>query len=359
MTENEKSESRDLGSTIRIVDANANRATEGLRVVEEYLRFHQQDKLLSKTCKKLRHQVSRTVAQLVSPQDRVACRSTETDVGTQVRVDSEYVRQDPWGIVLANMKRATEALRVLEEYAKLLSADAAKEFESLRYQTYTLEKSIGHLVRAEQSIDRALLYVLIDGSHGYGDAFRSRVELLLKSEVDVIRIRAKDAEDRDVVDCARGINNLCKSAGKLFVVNDRPDIAQVIGSGALHLGQTEMRVADARAIVGPDTLIGVSTHTLLQAEQAVRDGADYIGVGPVFASKTKQFANHVGLEFIEAVAQNIELPFFAIGGIDEIRLPEVIAAGAKRVAVSHAVWQAADPIEAAQRIRDQLVRPKT
>ena len=141
----------------------------------------------------------------------------------------------------------------------------------------------------------------------------------------------------------------------LFIINDRPDIARVVNADGVHVGQSELSVADARAIVGPDVLVGVSTHSLSQAKQAVTDGADYLGVGPVFSSKTKQFDQLAGLEFVKQVHAEIKLPFFAIGGIDDARLPELIAAGGYRAAISRAIWHASDPSETARRIKEELV----
>ena len=346
---------RDQAAVFRVVDANANRATEGLRVVEEFLRFRWEDRLLSETCKSIRHEVSRTVVSLMPSEQRVACRSTETDVGVQVQGETEYSRPGLIDVAQANAKRATEALRVMEEYSKLFSSDAAKQFESLRYRTYTLEKAIGHLVRGNQRLQTAHLYVLIDGHYGFGDEFKNRVENLAKSDVDIVQLRAKDATDRDIVQAAREIGEILHAADVLFIINDRPDIARVVNADGVHVGQSELSVADARAIVGPDMLVGVSTHSLSQAKQAVTDGADYLGVGPVFSSKTKQFDQLAGLEFVKQVHTEIKLPFFAIGGIDDARLPELIAVGGYRAAISRAIWRASDPSETARRIKEELV----
>ena len=274
-------------TVLRIVDVNANRATEGLRVVEEYLRFEWQDAGLSARCKSIRHKVSKTVAAMVSASARVACRSTDTDVGTQVQGDTEYQRAATQDIALANFRRVTESLRVLEEYGKLASVEIAQQFESLRYETYTLEKSLGHLYRGEDAMSDARLYVLIDDADGFGDVFWNRYEQLLESEVDMVQLRAKDTPDRQLADVACRLSDCCRTAGKLFIVNDRADIARIAHADGVHVGQNELSPAEARSILGADKLIGVSTHSIQQAQQAIRDGADYIGVGPVFPSTDK------------------------------------------------------------------------
>ena len=136
----------------------------------------------------------------------------------------------------------------------------------------------------------------------------------------------------------------------MFVMNDRPDLAVLADADGVHVGQEELSVKDARTIVGADRLVGVSTHSIEQARQAVLDGADYIGVGPVFPSGTKQFDRLAGLELVRAVAAEVRLPAFAIGGITADNLPLVREAGLGRVAVSGAVASAADPGAAARRL---------
>jgi thiamine-phosphate pyrophosphorylase len=133
----------------------------------------------------------------------------------------------------------------------------------------------------------------------------------------------------------------------LFVVNDRPDIARLVEADGVHLGQDDLPVKEARRIVGADALIGVSTHNLEQLRQAIRDGASYLGVGPTFPSGTKSFDEFPGLAFVRAAVAETSLPVFAIGGINRDRIAEVVAAGARRVAVSSGVAQADDPRRAA------------
>jgi thiamine-phosphate pyrophosphorylase len=137
-------------------------------------------------------------------------------------------------------------------------------------------------------------------------------------------------------------------------MNDRADLARIAELGCLHLGQEDLAVSDARRIVGPSVRIGVSTHSLAQAQEAVLDGASYIGVGPVFPSLTKSFEQHAGVALVREVARQVRLPAFAIGGIGLDNLPQVLAAGMGRVAVSAAIWQASDPQGAAAAFQSVL-----
>jgi thiamine-phosphate pyrophosphorylase len=170
----------------------------------------------------------------------------------------------------------------------------------------------------------------------------------------VIQLREKQRSDRDVVAAARTLRKLTEGTDTTLIVNDRPDIARIVSADGVHVGQDELSVADARSIVGPDPLVGVSTHSMEQARQAVIDGADYIGVGPVFASRTKSFEEFVGLDLVRDVVSEIGIPVFPIGGITIDRVKGLRTVGATRVAVSSEIWLAEDPASAAVQFRSQL-----
>jgi thiamine-phosphate pyrophosphorylase len=137
-------------------------------------------------------------------------------------------------------------------------------------------------------------------------------------------------------------------------MNDRADLALLSAADGVHVGQDELSAKDARRLLGPAALVGVSTHSLAQAHAAVLAGADYIGVGPTFPSHTKQFQEFTGTELLQAVAADIRLPAFAIGGINAENLPLVLAAGFSRVAVSAAITGTLNPPEAVRTLLQQL-----
>jgi thiamine-phosphate pyrophosphorylase len=170
----------------------------------------------------------------------------------------------------------------------------------------------------------------------------------------VIQLREKDLPDREWLSRAREVRILTASAKARFVVNDRPDLARLAGADAVHLGQDDVAVRDARRIVGPSMLIGVSTHDRDQLDRAVLASASYLGVGPVFPSETKAFAELAGPAFVRHAAESTNLPWFAVGGINEQTLDEVLEAGARRVAVSAAVVHADKPCQAAAALRARL-----
>ncbi|NLF08059.1 MAG: thiamine phosphate synthase [Pirellulaceae bacterium] len=339
-------------AALRIIDAAANRAREGLRVVEDFARLTLDDRHLTELCKQLRHDLVEALLP-ISVERRLAARETRADVGTSLDAPSEARRETPADVLTANFSRAEESLRSLEEFCKLLDPAAAAAMKQLRYRTYTLQRAVCITDHARRRLVSARLYVLLDG-RATPEEFQRLVHALIGAGTDVLQLRDKRLDDRGLLDRAGLLAAAARAAGVLAIVNDRPDIAVLAGADGVHVGQEEMPVADARRVVGPDALVGVSTHSLDQARQAVLDGADYIGVGPVFPSETKQFAAYPGLEFVRAVSAEIGLPSFAIGGISPANLHEVLAAGAMRVAVGAAVTAAPDPAAAARQLRKLL-----
>ncbi len=202
-------------------------------------------------------------------------------------------------------------------------------------------------------LNEAALYALIDGGES-PMAFADLSKQLVAVGVDVLQLRDKTLGDRLLVQRARHLREQTRNSNTLFVMNDRPDIAVLSDADGVHVGQDDLSVADVRAIVGPDRLVGVSTHTLDQALAAAAEGADYIGVGPVFPSSTKRFDEFPGLELLRLTRVKVTLPMFAIGGITIENVQQVLDAGFHRIAVSGAITTAADPARAARRLLELL-----
>ncbi|QDU94278.1 thiamine phosphate synthase [Lignipirellula cremea] len=336
----------------RILDANANRAAEGLRVIEDYLRFALDDGLLSGGVKNLRHDLAEAISTLPS-RELHAARESQQDVGASLATPSEYRRESLPAIAAANFKRAEQSFRALEEYAKPVSVELARKMESLRYRLYTLEKAVSSLEQAGERLADCRLYVLLDGRVD-SRAFEQMANQLIAGGAAILQLRDKRLSDRVLLERALQLRALTRAAGVLFIMNDRPDLAVLSQADGVHLGQDELTVKQARTIVGPQRLIGVSTHSLEQARTAVLEGADYIGVGPTFPSTTKQFASFPGVDLLRQVAAEIRLPAYAIGGITLDNLDQVQAAGFPRVAVSGAILQASSPQTAAAQWRSRL-----
>jgi thiamine-phosphate pyrophosphorylase len=327
--------------TARILDACANRAREGLRVVEDYCRFVLDDALLSRLCKELRHDLNAALRD-ESAEELLSAREAQLDVGATIKTEAEQSRSTLVEVVQANLKRVQEALRSLEEYGKLRGPDLWARLEQLRYRAYTLERSVVLGGPARQRLRQARLYVLLSAAQCKYSLQRT-IEEAAAGGAAVIQLREKHLTDRDLLERARGVRRWTRQAGVLFIVNDRPDIARLVEADGVHLGQEDLSVRDAARILGPDALIGVSTHSLEQVRQAVLDGASYLGVGPVFPSATKDFAAFPGLAFVREALAETSLPAFAIGGVNLATLPQAAAAGVRCIAVSHAIAQAEDP----------------
>jgi thiamine-phosphate pyrophosphorylase len=285
----------------RILDANANRLLEGLRVVEEYLRFELDDLHLTQCCKQLRHDALGQLQRLDAHQ-RLTARDTLRDVGTAASTLQESQRINLADIAAASQKRVEQSLRCLEEYAKPIAPEIAGQFEALRYRSYVLGKAIGSTQQAVLRLAHARLYVLVDG-RANAQALEELVQSLVEAQTDMIQLRDKGLADRELLERARVVRRLTQDTSTLFIMNDRPDVARLAQADGVHVGQTELPVREARLILGPGRLVGVSTHSLQQARQAVLEGADYLGCGPVFPSPTKTFAELAGLDLLRQVAR--------------------------------------------------------
>ena len=254
---------------LRIVDASLNRAGEGLRVIEDFVRFVLDDPFLTTKTKELRHDLAAATDRIASS-DRHAARDTNRDVGTSISHDREEQRADAWDVCAASLKRTEQALRSLEEYGKLIDSSFARQIEALRYQLYTLEKAIDVGRSSRERLADVRLCVLLDGGTSPTE-FDRLVRELVEAGVGMIQLRDKQLDDRELIARARQLRQLTIGTHSLCVINDRPDIAAAVHADGVHLGQEDLTVKDARAIVGPRMLMGVSTHNIDQARAAVLD----------------------------------------------------------------------------------------
>lgn len=339
----------------RIIDANLNRAREALRVLEDYARFGLDDAAASKTLKRLRHALS-AAEQAWPIAERLAARDTPRDVGTRIRTRREATRGSVADIVTAAAKRLTEALRVIEEYAKLHDARTAVAIEQIRYAAYEVEKQLV-LSAARPSFERVRLYVLITESLCRGPWLRTAREAIAGG-ADCLQLREKNLDDSELLRRARTLVALCRGKGVLCIINDRPDIARLAGADGVHLGQTDMPIAAAREIVGAARLIGRSTHNLTQFRAALREAADYVAIGPMYDTTTKPQRHVPGPAILRklVVVNTKQIPAVAIGGITADRLDPILANGGRIVAVCAAVIGAANVRTAAAALKRKLMK---
>ncbi len=343
---------------IRIIDANANRAREALRVMEDAARFGLDDAVLSEQAKSLRHDLMDGIQGLGLEQAvLLAHRDTPGDVGTQISTQREAARADLAEVVGAAAGRLAEALRSIEESAKGLGKDGTA-FEALRYRAYTFQKDLTFALTAHRCPQWRLCVVLTNSlctRHSWQEVAR----LAIRGGADCLQLREKDLSDSEFFARARELIEIATASQSrpAVIINDRPDIAVLVGAAGVHLGQDDLPTRAVRKLSGKPLLIGRSTANLDQARQAIRDGADYCGVGAMFATTTKEKPRISGPEYLNAYLGDEKMaatPHLAIGGIDASNIGTLKDAGCRGVAVSSAICAASDPEKVARVIVDSL-----
>ncbi|HLO88617.1 MAG TPA: thiamine phosphate synthase [Nostocaceae cyanobacterium] len=330
----------------RILDANLDRAREGLRIIEEWCRFGLNHAQFAAECKQMRQEIGSW-----HTSELRAARDTLGDPGTNLTHPQEEQRTDIASLLHANFARVQEAMRVLEEYGKLHHAEMGKSFKQMRYQVYTLETNLLGFER-QQLLWRSRLYLVTSPEGNIVDT----VEEALKGGLTLVQYREKEGDDSDRLETARKLRQLCHKYNALFIVNDRPDIALAVDADGVHVGQKDLPVSVVRQLLGPQKIIGLSTTNPQEMQAAIAQNPDYIGVGPVYPTPTKPDKPAATLEYVSYVAKNCHIPWFAIGGIDTNNINEVINAGATRICVVRAIMKAEQPTLVTQYLLSQLHR---
>jgi len=335
-----------------VIDANANRAREGLRVCEDYARFMLDSAELTGRLKFLRHEMAAALGPVLA--EAILFRDTPGDVGTSIKTAAEQSREDVSAVVTAAGKRLGEALRAIEEFLKAIDPAAAAKIEAIRYQFYEIERQLALTLRPASKFAGVRLYVLITESL-CRRPWLETAEQAIVGGADCLQLREKSLESGEFFRRGRQLVELCRRHGVLCIINDRPDIAALVDADGVHVGQGDLPAVEARKIVGNGKIVGVSTHNLEQARQAVLDGADYIGVGPIFKSATKTRDFVAGLEYAAAASQAVKIPRVAIAGIGPQNVDDVMATGVNAVAVTAAVIGCDDVVGAARRLKKKIV----
>lgn len=332
-----------MPSIHRILDANANRAREALRVMEEAARFLLGDARLTGKLKLLRHDLAAALQVLPAMELH---RDAAGDVGAKAPTKSELDRGSPCDVAVAAGKRLSEALRAIEEYAKLLpppQSQLAAAAKSLRFRGYVLEHELLRLMSAAGGRQWKLCLLLTDSlctSHPWMHV----LEEAIAAGLDSVQVREKDMDASTLLTRTRLIVQRCHASGVSVIVNDRPDVAMLAGADGVHLGQYDLACDEVRKLAGRQLIIGVSTSNLDEARRAIELGADYCGVGPMFPTQTKHKDHIAGPAYLTQFVQQFpHQPHLAIGGINAERAAELRAAGCQGIAVSSAICSASDP----------------
>ncbi len=336
----------------RILDANMNRAREALRVMEEFARFVLEDAGLSAAIKGVRHRLGTSVPRQVA-ESGVTVRDIAGDVGRETNTPDEVHRSDAKHVAVAASKRLSEALRSIEEYAKAVEAAWAETVKQLRYEGYNLEKRLTLVARAVERLSTVRLYVLVTEEFCRTDWFAT-TEAVLEGGADAIQLREKGLPDAELLRRAKRLAALCRKRGAIFIVNDRVDVAALSRADGVHLGQDDLSPSDARQLLPPGAIVGVSTHTPEQVLAAAETVPDYIAVGPMYASVTKPQEFVPGPALLTAARRQTAIPLVAIGGITVENVAEVVMSAPCIVCVCQAVVGAADAKAAVASLRRVL-----
>jgi len=332
-----------------MIDANLNRSSEGLRVMEDVARFLLNDAELSQRLRTLRHNLAKETKSLSA--GPLSHRDSEHDVGRVCSKDKKPAREATplrglLGLVTANAKRVEESLRVLEELAKLPEMNSllnSTSFEQARFAVYTLERDlISRISRRDKTNRMAGLYVILDRQFLGGRDELEVAKQIIEGGARAIQLRDKQSKRKELLVVAQKLKELCSQAGILFIVNDYLDLALAADADGLHLGQEDLPLPVIRKELPIDRIVGCSVTTPAQATKAQNEGADYIAVGSIFPTTTKKGAIVVGVDIVKELKRIVSTPLVAIGGINQNNVGEVVAAGADVVAVISAVLDEKD-----------------
>lgn len=337
-----------MNPTLRILDANLNRAREALRIIDDYARFALDDRDAAAAAKRLRHAVAAIAHSLGEP-ELLAARDILGDVGRETKLPSEQSRESLAAVVAAEFSRLTESLRSIAECGKLISQPSASVAEQLRYDAYELQQRICLRADLRQRFRAVRLYVIVTVELCAGD-WQAVASAAIHGGATCLQLREKNIDDRELLRRAHILRDLTRSAGALLIINDRPDIARLVRADGVHVGQDDLSVADVRRIAGADLLVGKSTHTIEQFDAATAERPDYIAIGPMFDTSTKPQSHIAGIETLRAVAKRTDLPIVAIGGITAATATTLRESGAACICVCSAVIASPDPQRAAREL---------
>ncbi|NLK62026.1 MAG: thiamine phosphate synthase [Fusobacteria bacterium] len=329
----------------RILDANVNRAAEGIRVIEDVCRFYFEDEDKTKKLREIRHKLRKTFKNI--DDDFVNSRDSEHDIGKDISQNTTLDKKtDLKQLITANFKRVEEAVRTMEESLKIIEKyEKSKIMENIRYEAYYLEKEILKLITIKLPKG---IYGITAEKYSNGRKNIDVVREMIESGVKIIQYREKYKSMKEKYEECLEIREITRKNSVIFIVNDHIDIAMMVDADGVHIGQDDVPIKEVRKLVG-NKIIGLSTHSKEQYQKALEDGADYIGVGPIYKTYTKDdVCDPVGLEYLEYAVKENKIPFVAIGGIKENNIYDVINIGAETICL-------VTEIVGAENINDKIV----
>ena len=325
----------------QIIDANLDRAREGLRVLEDWARFGLGKEDFVVRIKNFRQILGKNHLEIYK-----LSRNYIEDQCKGLSHIEQFNRKNPHKIISSNSARVQEALRVVEEFSRNYNDKLSKIASEIRYEIYTLEIDLLNFnirKRAELIISENNLYSITENRENLLEI----IEKILLGGVKIIQHRFKEGNDKEHLKEAIKIKRLCKKYNSLFIVNDRVDIALASNADGVHLGQEDLDIVTARKLLGNSRIIGVTANNSVNISKALKNGCDYIGVGPVFHTSTKRNKKPLGLEKIKSLTKNINVPWFAIGGINKSNISTLKNYGISKVAIVSGLLNSEDPKEEA------------
>ncbi|MBO6974292.1 MAG: thiamine phosphate synthase [Prochlorococcus marinus CUG1435] len=321
----------------QIIDANLDRAREGLRVLEDWARFGLGKEKYVKRIKNFRQILGKNHLEIYK-QSR-----NHTEDKCKGLTHQEQINRNTFEkIISSNSGRVQEALRVIEEFSRLHNHELSKIASEIRYEIYNIEIDLLNLStckNSEEILKENDLYVITDQK----DNLLEIIEKILIAGVKIIQHRFKTGTDKDNLEEAIKIKNLCKRYNSLFIINDRLDIALASNADGIHLGQDDLDLKSARKLLGYSKIIGISANNEIDISNALKDGCNYIGVGPVFETATKKNKKPIGIEKIKILTKDLNIPWFAIGGIKSNNISYLKKNGFKKVALVSQLMNSEDP----------------
>ena len=321
----------------QIIDANLDRAREGLRVLEDWARFGLGRVDIVKRLKDFRQILGSH--HLNSYKN---ARNFTNDKCNGLSHPEQFKRVYAENIISSNSGRIQEALRVIEEFTRNNNNELSKTASLIRYELYSLEIELINAkcnLHLKKILKENNLYLITNENT---DLIKD-IENLLIAGVKIIQYRFKDTNDSTNLKNSKIIKRLCKSNGAIFIVNDRADIASACDADGVHLGQNDLDILSARKILGFSKIIGMSANNEKDIKNAIDQGCDYIGIGPVFETNTKKDKIPIGIDKIKTLTKDIKIPWYAIGGIRNENIPTLKSNGINKVAIISEIMNDKNP----------------
>lgn len=332
----------------QIIDANLDRAREGLRVLEDWARFGLGENKYVRKIKNFRQTLGKNHLEIYK-----RTRNHIEDRSKGLVHFEQFNRTTPEQVISSNAGRVQEALRVIEEFSRLHNHELSKIASEIRYEIYTIEielLSLSKRKKSEKILKENDLYVITDQKHNLLEI----IEEILIAGVKIIQHRFKTGTDKEHLQEAIQIKNLCKRYNSLFIINDRLDIALASDADGIHLGQDDLDLKTAKKLIGYSKIVGISANNEIDISNALQGGCDYIGIGPVFETETKKDKKPIGIEKIKSLTKDLNIPWFAVGGVNSKNISYLKSNGFKKVALVSQLMNSKDPKEDAIMVLKEL-----